>query len=125
LPDALQRPDEQCPVWSQKGAFTGANADSVGKVEAAEGGTLFLDEVTDLSPDAQARLLRFLHDRCYERLGETTERKADVRIVAATNRSLEIEVKSGRFREDLLFRLNVIALTVPPLCDRSEQAEPV
>ena len=109
----------------KKGAFTGAIADSVGKVEAAEGGTLFLDEVADLSPDAQARLLRFLHDRCYERLGETTERKADVRIVAATNRSLETEVKSGRFREDLLFRLNVISLTVPPLRDRREDLLPL
>jgi NtrC-family two-component system response regulator AlgB len=109
----------------KKGAFTGAIADSVGKVEAAEGGTLFLDEVADLSPDAQARLLRFLHDRCYERLGETTERKADVRIVAATNRSLEDEVKAARFREDLLFRLNVISLTVPALRDRREDILPL
>jgi len=109
----------------KKGAFTGAIADSVGKVEAAEGGTLFLDEVADLSPDAQARLLRFLHDRCYERLGETAERKADVRIVAATNRSLEDEVKAARFREDLLFRLNVIALTVPPLRERREDLLPL
>jgi NtrC-family two-component system response regulator AlgB len=109
----------------KKGAFTGAIADSIGKVEAAEGGTLFLDEVADLSPDAQARLLRFLHDRCYERLGETTERKADVRIVAATNRSLEEEVKAARFREDLLFRLNVIALTVPPLRERHEDLLPL
>ena len=109
----------------KKGAFTGAIADSVGKVEAAEGGTLFLDEVADLSPDAQARLLRFLHDRCYERLGETTERKSDVRIVAATNRSLEDEVKAARFREDLLFRLNVIALTVPPLRERREDLLPL
>ena len=104
----------------KRGAFTGAIADATGKVETAEGGTLFLDEAADLSPDAQARLLRFMHDRCYERLGETAERKADVRIVAATNRSLEDEVKAGRFREDLLFRLNVIALTVPPLRERRE-----
>ena len=109
----------------KKGAFTGAIADSIGKVEAAEGGTLFLDEVADLSPDAQARLLRFLHDRCYERLGETTERKADVRIVAATNRSLETEVKAARFREDLLFRLNVIALTMPALRERREDLLPL
>jgi NtrC-family two-component system response regulator AlgB len=109
----------------KKGAFTGAIADSIGKVEAAEGGTLFLDEVADLTPDAQARLLRFLHDRCYERLGETTERKADVRIVAATNRSLEEEVKAARFREDLLFRLNVIALTVPPVRERHEDLLPL
>jgi NtrC-family two-component system response regulator AlgB len=109
----------------KRGAFTGAIADSTGKVEAAEGGTLFLDEAADLSLDAQARLLRFLHDRCYERLGENTERKANVRIVAATNRSLEDEVKAGRFREDLLFRLNVIALTVPPLRDRREDTLPL
>jgi len=109
----------------KKGAFTGAIADSIGKVEAAEGGTLFLDEVADLSHDAQARLLRFLHDRCYERLGETIERKAHVRIIAATNRSLEDEVKAGRFREDLLFRLNVIALTLPPLRLRREDALPL
>ncbi|MGO9606805.1 MAG: sigma-54-dependent transcriptional regulator [Candidatus Binataceae bacterium] len=108
----------------KKGAFTGAIADTVGKVEAAEGGTLFLDEVADLSADAQARMLRFLHDRCYERLGEAAERKADVRIIAATNRSLEDEVKAGRFREDLLFRMNVIALTVPPLRERREDILP-
>jgi two-component system, NtrC family, response regulator AlgB len=109
----------------KKGAFTGAVADAVGKVEAAEGGTLFLDEVADLTPDAQARLLRFLHDRRYERLGESVERKADVRLIAASNRSLEDEVKAGRFREDLFFRLNVIALTVPPLRERREDILPL
>ena len=77
----------------RKGAFTGAVADAAGKVEEAEGGTLFLDEVGDLSADAQARLLRFLNDRTYERLGEARERKADVRIIAATNRPLEDEVR--------------------------------
>jgi NtrC-family two-component system response regulator AlgB len=109
----------------KKGAFTGAISDGVGKVESAEGGTLFLDEVADLTPDAQARLLRFLHDRRYERLGDPTERKADVRLVAATNRPLEQEVKAGRFREDLLFRLNVIALTVPALRERREDIVPL
>ena len=109
----------------KRGSFTGAIADTVGKVEAAEGGTLFLDEVADLSADAQARLLRFLHDRCYERLGETAERKADVRIVAATNRSLEEEVRAGRFREDLLFRMNVIVLTLLPLRERPEDILPL
>lgn len=84
-----------------RGAFTGAVSDTTGKVEEAESGTLFLDEVGDLSPDAQARLLRFLNDRTYERLGEAKERRADVRIIAATNRTLENEVKTGRFREDL------------------------
>ena len=109
----------------RRGAFTGAVSDAVGKVEAAEGGTLFLDEVADLTPDAQARLLRFLHDRSYERLGEAKERKADVRLIAATNRSLEDEVKVGRFREDLFFRLNVIALTLPPLRERREDVLPL
>jgi two-component system, NtrC family, response regulator AlgB len=109
----------------KKGSFTGAVADAVGKVEAAEGGTLFLDEVADLTPDAQARLLRFLNDRRYERLGESVERKADVRLIAASNRSLEDEVKAGRFREDLFFRLNVIAITVPPLRERREDILPL
>jgi NtrC-family two-component system response regulator AlgB len=109
----------------RKGAFTGAVSDTIGKVEAAEGGTLFLDEVADLTPDAQARLLRFLHDRSYERLGEAKERKADVRLIAATNRSLADEVKAGRFREDLFFRLNVIALTLPPLRERREDVLPL
>lgn len=109
----------------RKGAFTGAVSDAVGKVEAAEGGTLFLDEVADLTPDAQARLLRFLHDRTYERLGEVKERKAEVRLVAATNRPLEDEVKAGRFREDLFFRLNVITLILPPLRERQEDILPL
>jgi len=104
----------------KRGAFTGAVADTVGKVQDAEGGTLFLDEVGDLSADAQARLLRFLNDHTYERLGEARERRADVRIIAATNRRLEDDVKSGRFREDLLYRLNVVTLTMPALRERRE-----
>ena len=103
-----------------KGSFTGAVADTVGKVEQAEGGTLFLDEVGDLTADAQARLLRFLNDQTYERLGESKERRANVRIVGATNRPLEDAVKEGRFREDLFYRLNVIPLVIPPLRDRPE-----
>ncbi|MGA7499131.1 MAG: sigma-54 dependent transcriptional regulator [Isosphaeraceae bacterium] len=103
-----------------KGSFTGAVADTVGKVEQAEGGTLFLDEVGDLTADAQARLLRFLNDQTYERLGESKERRANVRIVGATNRPLEDAVKDGRFREDLFYRLNVIPLVIPPLRDRPE-----
>jgi NtrC-family two-component system response regulator AlgB len=120
-----------CPILSsdlmsstlfghRRGAFTGAVTDAVGKVQEAEGGTLFLDEVSDLSADAQARLLRFLNDRTYERLGEAKDRKANVRLIAATNRALEDEVRAGRFREDLLFRLNVIALTIPSLRERRE-----
>jgi NtrC-family two-component system response regulator AlgB len=109
----------------KRGAFTGAVADAIGKVEEAERGTLFLDEVGDLVADTQARLLRFLNDRSYERLGEARERKADVRLIAATNRALEDEVKAGRFREDLLFRLNVVTLTLPPLRDRREDILPL
>ncbi len=109
----------------RKGAFTGAVADAVGKVEEAQGGTLFLDEVGDLTGDAQARLLRFLNDRTYERLGDPRERRADVRLLAATNRPLEEAVKAGRFREDLFFRLHVITLTLPPLRERREDLLPL
>ena len=109
----------------RRGAFTGAVTDTVGKVEEAQGGTLFLDEIGDLGMDAQTRLLRFLNDRTYERLGEATERKADVRLITATNRPLEDEVRVGRFREDLLFRLNVINLVLPPLRERREDIQPM
>ena len=104
----------------RKGAFTGAVSDIPGKVQEAEGGTLFLDEIGDLSMDAQARLLRFLNDRTYERLGEARERRAEVRILAATNRPLEEAVRAGRLREDLWFRLNVVTLQLPPLRARAE-----
>ena len=109
----------------RRGAFTGAVADSAGKVEEAEHGTLFLDEIADLTTDAQSRLLRFLNDRTYERLGDTKERKADVRIIAATNRSLEDEIKTGKFREDLFFRLNVVTVVIPPLRERREDILPL
>ena len=103
-----------------KGAFTGAVRDQAGRVEAAEGGTLFLDEVAELPPALQAKLLRFVQDHEFERLGESQTRYADVRIVAATNRDLEAEVKAGRFREDLLYRLNAFEVVVPPLRERRE-----
>jgi NtrC-family two-component system response regulator AlgB len=103
-----------------KGAFTGAVRDQEGRVEAAEGGTLFLDEVAEIAPGLQAKLLRFLQEKQFERVGETRTRTADVRIVAATNRDLEADVKGGRFREDLYFRLNVIEVTVPALRERPE-----
>src|SRR4030095_3622142 len=91
-----------------------------GKVQEAEGGTLCLDEVGELTADAQARLLRFLNDQTYERLGEARERQADVRLIAATNRVLEEEGKAGRFREDLFYRVNATTLTLPALRERPE-----
>ncbi len=108
-----------------RGAFTGAVRDTVGKVAAAEGGTLFLDEVGDLPPALQPKLLRLLQEKSYERVGETLTRVGDVRIVAATNRDLEAETASGRFREDLLYRLNVIEITMPPLRTRRADILPL
>jgi NtrC-family two-component system response regulator AlgB len=103
-----------------KGAFTGAVRDQVGRVEAAQGGTLFLDEIGEISPGLQVKLLRFLQEKAFERVGENKTRRADVRVLAATNRDLEADVKTGRFREDLWYRLNVIEIRVPPLRERPE-----
>jgi NtrC-family two-component system response regulator AlgB len=89
-------------------------------VEVAEGGTIFLDEVGEISPALQAKLLRFLQEKRFERVGESHTRSADVRVVAATNRDLEQDVQAGRFREDLLYRLNVIEVRVPALRERPE-----
>jgi two-component system, NtrC family, response regulator AlgB len=108
-----------------EGAFTGAVRDRIGRVEAAEGGTLFLDEIAEMPAAMQAKLLRFLQDKVFERVGETRTRKSDVRIVAATNRDLDAAVRAGQFREDLLFRLNVVELTVPALRDRREEILPL
>jgi NtrC-family two-component system response regulator AlgB len=108
-----------------RGAFTGAVRDAPGKVEAAGGGTLFLDEIGELGPSTQAQLLRFLQEKAFERVGETRTRHADVRIVSATNRELEADVRSGRFREDLLYRLNVVEIRVPPLRERREDILPL
>ncbi len=108
-----------------KGAFTGAVENKTGKVEVADGGTLFLDEIGDLPPALQPKLLRLLQDKTYERVGEPTPRTADVRIMAATNRDLEAEVRTGRFREDLFYRLNVIEVTLPPLRGRRRDLMPL
>ena len=106
-----------------KGAFTGAVRDHWGKVKAAHGGTLFLDEIGDLPMEIQPKLLRLLQEREYERLGENVTRQAELRVIAASNRDLKKLISQGQFREDLYFRLNVIAVEVPPLRNRSEDLE--
>jgi DNA-binding NtrC family response regulator len=102
----------------EKGSFTGAVARKEGRFELADGGTLFLDEIGDISAAVQVKLLRVLQQREFERVGGTQTIKVDVRIVAATHRDLSAEVKAGRFREDLFYRLNVVSLTLPPLRER-------
>jgi NtrC-family two-component system response regulator AlgB len=101
-----------------RGAFTGAVGETWGKVKAAEGGTLFLDEIGELPSEIQPKLLRLLQEREYERVGDSKPRKANVRVIAATNRRLEDLVKEGKFREDLYYRLNVITIEMPPLRQR-------
>jgi chemotaxis protein methyltransferase CheR len=104
----------------EKGAFTGAHARQLGRFEVANGATLFLDEIGELPLELQPKLLRVIQDGEFERLGSTSTIKVDVRLIAATNRNLEEEVRKGRFREDLWYRLNIFPITVPPLRDRME-----
>jgi DNA-binding NtrC family response regulator len=104
----------------EKGAFTGADRLRKGRFELADGGTLLLDEISEIAPGIQAKLLRVLQERCFERVGSSTSRAVDVRVIATTNRHLPAEVARGSFRQDLFFRLSVLPLTMPPLRDHVE-----
>jgi DNA-binding NtrC family response regulator len=103
----------------EKGAFTGAHERRVGRIEQAQGGTLFLDEIGEIDASIQIKLLRFLGERTFERVGSNKTLTADVRLVVATNKNLEEMVKAGTFREDLFFRLNVVKIQMPPLRERA------
>ena len=104
----------------EKGSFTGASSRRIGRFEEADGGTLFLDEIGELSPTIQVKLLRFLQEREFQRLGSNVNLQVDVRIISATNRDLETQVKEGTFREDLFYRLKVVTMSLPPLRERKE-----
>jgi len=108
-----------------RGAFTGAVRDRIGRVEVASGGTLFLDEIGDIPLQLQVKLLRFLQERTFERVGDSHTRKADVRIIAATNVELRKAIAEGRFRDDLYYRLRVVPIEIPPLRERREDIEPL
>jgi NtrC-family two-component system response regulator AlgB len=108
-----------------QGAFTGALHNRSGRAEMAESGTLFLDEIGEIQPKLQSKLLRFLQERVFERVGDSRSLKADVRVLAATSRNLEAGVREGRFREDLLFRLNVVEILLPPVRERGEDILPL
>ena len=109
----------------EKGAFTGAVATKIGRIEQAEGGTLFLDEIAEMSPLVQAKFLRVLEQREYQRVGGTRTLAADVRIIAATNRNLAASIERHTFREDLFYRLNVFQIHIPPLRDRPDDILPL
>jgi DNA-binding NtrC family response regulator len=109
----------------EKGAFTGASALRIGRFEEADGGTIFLDEIAEMSPQLQAKILRVTQNGAFQRIGSNREIRTDARILAASNKDLEAEVKTGRFREDLFYRLNVVELNVPPLQERREDILPL
>jgi len=104
----------------ERGAFTGADARRIGRFEAANGGTIFLDEIGDMPPETQAKVLRVLQERALERVGSNTTLRVDTRVIAATHRDLEKDVREGRFREDLYYRLRVVEIVMPPLRERLE-----
>jgi len=107
-----------------RGSFTGAFNDKPGRLEAGNGGTVLFDEIAELPTSLQIKFLRFVQDRCFERIGSNRTLRVDVRVVAASNRNLEAEVAAGRFREDLFYRLNVIMFTLPPLRERTQDILP-
>ena len=109
----------------ERGAFTGADRQKRGLIESADGGTVFLDEIGEMVPLLQAKLLRFLEEKSFKRVGGSQDIRVDVRVVAATNRSLQDEVKKGRFREDLFYRLNVMSVELPPLRERKGDIAPL
>jgi transcriptional regulator with PAS, ATPase and Fis domain len=109
----------------ERGAFTGAVATKIGRIEQAAGGTLFLDEVAEMSPAVQAKFLRVLEEREFQRVGGNRTREADVRVVAATNRDLRERIAQGAFREDLFYRLDVFHIHLPPLRERTEDILPL
>ncbi|KAA3616710.1 MAG: sigma-54-dependent Fis family transcriptional regulator [Calditrichaeota bacterium] len=109
----------------EKGAFTGADRQRKGRFELAEGGTLFIDEIGEIPPNVQVKLLRVLQEKTFERIGGTDTIQADIRLVAATNRDLEKMAKTGEFRDDLYYRLNVVSIRIPPLRDRREDIPPL
>lgn len=109
----------------EKGAFTGATGTRLGRFEEADGGTLFLDEIGELTNTVQVKLLRFLQEREFQRIGGNRTFQSDVRIISATNRDLEERMKGGLFREDLFYRLNVVGITIPPLRERKEDLSPL
>src|SRR5262249_58674585 len=104
----------------ERGAVTGADRQKRGLLESADGGRVFLDEIGEMAGQLQAKLLRFLEEKAFKRVGGVADVRVDVRVIAATNRHLEDEVKKGRFREDLYYRLNVLPIVLPPLRSRSD-----